>query len=297
MPILDKIVFIQNKKTSLGRKGCNIELLDDNSLSRVHAHFMLVDDKLLVQDAKSKYGTYLNGKTDDSDRLKPDNNVELKDGDRILFGKFSNEWNVCHVRHKTAISMLDQEDKQQLETILRNLKVKVSDVVDESCTHLTMPQQPNVSHKLLQALVMCVPIVTKNYWLRFQECMLKHETLPKCLDYVPYLKEEIFIAPGTVSLAINAERKKLFANKTFIFTSNTQMNVFQGIIESAGGKAISMTKSKVTMSQCSAKNAIVIQPKDTQSQTQNEAAKSQINGEVQSRMLIIFHEFIFKFYF
>lgn len=114
---------MKSGKTTIGRKGTQIELENDASLSRIHAYFTLDGEILKVQDAKSKYGTFLNGKKTDADKLLPEVEVELKDGDTVLFGKYDNEWTVHKLVYKTAISMLDKEKRDKLEKILAALKV------------------------------------------------------------------------------------------------------------------------------------------------------------------------------
>jgi nibrin len=273
------VVFVKSKKTTIGRKGSEIELENDQSLSRVHAYFILDGDVLKVQDAKSKYGTFLNRKRNDKDKLDPELQIVLKDGDSVLFGKFNNEWTVHELKFSTAISMLDQEKRDKLVKILKELKIPVANEFNATCTHLTMPMQTSVSHKLLQALTMCKPIVNPKFWVAFQEAYTNNQPLPKYIDFLPKVREEAFITPDSVSLALNEKRRTIFNGKTFIFMSNAQLETFEGIVSTAGGKCVTVSRAKVTMTQCCAKHSVVIQCKDDATQSMNDGTIGKIRGE------------------
>lgn len=276
--VLDKIIYIKNSKTSIGRKGTDIELNGDDSLSRTHAHFILTGDSLDVQDAKSKYGTFLKNIDLKEEKL-GDKPRTLKDGDCIRFGIFENEWIVHKLIQKTCISMLEPQKKEKLSDVLKSFGVQVSEKLDETCTHLTMPLNTDVSNKLLQALALCIPIVTPKFWVIFQESVVNNKPLPKYVDYMPKVKEENYVTPGTVTLAMNEQRKKLFAGKNFVFTSGSQMKLYQEVIQYAGGKVISLSQAKMTPKQLCAKNVIVVKAKETESQSQNQNVFNKINSK------------------
>jgi hypothetical protein len=175
--------------------------------------------------------------------------------------------------------MLDQEKREKLTKILKNLNIPLASNFDHTCTHLTMPMNTSVSHKLLQALTMCKPVVNPKFWVALQEAQVKNKLLPNYLDYLPRVREETFIDPDSVSLAMNEHRRNVFVGKTFIFMSTSQMDTFEEVIKNGGGKCVSVSKSKVTMAQCCAKNAVVIQCKDNATQSMNDETISKIRGE------------------
>lgn len=282
--ISEKVVFVSEGKTTIGRKGSQIELENDASLSRIHAHLILAGDVLKVQDAKSKYGTFLNDKKQDEDKLPPEQEFELNDGDTVKFGKFNNEWIVHKLKYKTVISMLDLPKREKLTGILNAVNVSIANEFDDTCTHLTMPTQTNVSLKLLQALTMCKPVVNPKFWVAFQEAMAKNQSLPKYINYLPKIREDAFIVPNTICLAMNENRRKVFNGKTFYFFSNSQMKTYEDIIGSGGGKCVAASKTKVTMTQWCAKNSVVVQLKDNASQTNNEETISKIRGDINSNI-------------
>jgi hypothetical protein len=277
--ILDRIIYIKTGKTSIGRKGCDIEL-NDQSLSRTHANLFLSDGVLKLEDVGSKYGTFINDKRSDEDRVQPNQLVELQNGDRVLFGRMENEWIVHYREQKTAFSMLPLERKAKLSPLLQSLNVKVSESFDSTCTHLTMPSQTDVSIKLIEALIACTSIVTPKYWNAVQISVANNQPLPKAIDFTPNVKEEGFVTSESISLAVNENRKKLFAGKTVVFTSSALLKVYEALILKAGGKAVSLSSGKMTTTQCCAKNTIVIHSRGTgNTQSQNESAITKLTGK------------------
>lgn len=279
--VSDKIHFLKKDKTSIGRVGCDIVLEGDASISRVHAHLMAKNDELLLQDAKSKYGTFV---TDTNSQQVGDQPIKLKNGDTIGFGKLQNNWIVQHIVHKTATSMLAHDTRAKIKKILDNLKVELAENFDSTCSHLTMNPQTMVSHKLLHALALCKPIVTPPFWIAYKESIEHDQALPKSFNFQPQIREDSLGSSNTFSLAPNEARKKLFAGKTFLFLSTSQMNDNVDVVRSAGGKVTSLTQVKVTVKECCAKNSIVVQAKAAETQSQNESHALKIKGKLSSNV-------------
>lgn len=59
-------------------------VLEDDSISRMHARFVKEDDRMFIMDLHSTNGTYVNGV-----RLEPDCKVEIQVGDQIGLGKLN----------------------------------------------------------------------------------------------------------------------------------------------------------------------------------------------------------------
>jgi pSer/pThr/pTyr-binding forkhead associated (FHA) protein len=73
------------KETLVGRIDSAHLLLDDQTVSRLHARFSLEKDRVLVEDLDSREGTWVNGVLVKSHLL--------ADGDQVAFG------DVCAVVH------------------------------------------------------------------------------------------------------------------------------------------------------------------------------------------------------
>lgn len=64
--------------------GCVDFALADDSVSRIHARFEKVDDRVMLVDMNSTNGTYRNGL-----RMQPQETVEIEPGDEIRFGNLN----------------------------------------------------------------------------------------------------------------------------------------------------------------------------------------------------------------
>lgn len=268
-------MFIKKSKTSLGRLKCDCLITGDDSLSRHHVTFLLTDEGLKLKDEKSKYGTFLNDDGTKSHRLN-DQPVALKDGDIILFGMFTSEWIVCQLEFKVALSMLNQREKSKTVKVLDEIKAQQVESFDETCSHLTMSPQTKISIKLLEALSLCTPVVTPNFWVAVQESIKNDKTLPNCNNFLPAVKEELCLTPDSVSLKMLPERKKIFTGKNFIFVASSQFREYQQIIKNAGGKCSSLSQNKLHMREFLAPNIILVRAElnsETQTQTQDAVKK------------------------
>lgn len=240
----------------VGRKK-DLDLQGDDSISRVHAQLNVNDGELFMSDQGSRYGTYLNDKLHQDEKLEANVSIKLNLNDRIRFGRFDNEWSVSEVKMKTLLSIIDDKRKCKLDKVLKLCHVSTVEEWDEDVTHLTMPpRQCTLTIKLLYALARGIPVVTSDYWVIVQQCIQNNVGFPKTSEYLPKLKNE-YINVDSVSLKINEDRKKLFTGKSFVFTSSKQMSVFENIIKAAGGKC-SRAKEIANASKLTAKGVICI---------------------------------------
>lgn len=191
--------------------------------------------------------------------------------------------------------MLDSVKKDKLSKILQPLgALQVVDNFDNTCTHLTVPQQTEISHKILQALASCKSIVTLSFWKALIESVHKNQALPEASNYLPNIRERAGVSSEAASLKVNPERKKLFFGKIFVFISNTQMEVYKEIITHARGtyKLVTGMQSK----SCCASNIIVIQPKSSSNtQSSNERTIMKVNCKFYKFTQQIKTNFIFQF--
>ena len=157
--------------------------------------------------------------------------------DRIMFGRFENEWVLSKLYFKTFTSLLSEEKKEKLLKMFQSIGFDVIDAWQQGSTHLTMASTTAVTVKLLQALAAGIPIVTVKFWMEVVKAIAKNEPLPDYTMHMPTLSEPFL---ESVSLDLNSKRKQLFAGMVFVFMSNTQMESFKDIIELAGGSCLGL---------------------------------------------------------
>jgi len=98
-------ITIEKSEFSVGRKGTDIVLSNDDSISRVHANFILDKNGLSIQD-KSKYGTRLKSINGQNEKL-DDKPKALQEGDHICFGILQNVW-VVHKEKSQEVASLSE---------------------------------------------------------------------------------------------------------------------------------------------------------------------------------------------
>ncbi len=78
-------ISLGNLPLVIGKKGEFADyVLEDETISRMHARFVREEDHILIIDLHSTNGTYVNGM-----RLEPDQKVEIHAGDQIGLGKLN----------------------------------------------------------------------------------------------------------------------------------------------------------------------------------------------------------------
>lgn len=81
-PIRVELKFSEKERLSVGRTKENDLIIDDQSISKIHAALVLSsDNQLLVADTGSTNGTYVNGQ-----RIAYGKGVSIKNGDKVNFG-------------------------------------------------------------------------------------------------------------------------------------------------------------------------------------------------------------------
>ncbi|CAH1723325.1 unnamed protein product [Aphis gossypii] len=234
------------KKTHLiGRSGfgADLEISDDTSISRSHAHLILVKKKfgskaklfLTLEDKKSKYGTFIN---DFDERIISDCPRVLKFGDKIRFGIMDSIWTVVKYPLIVCPSTLKSAEKEILRNLMAKIGGEVSRDWSENCSHLCM-NSVTVTEKVLLCLASAKSIVLLKYFIDLYEALSPDSLseIPFCVDYKPKLVESL-LNPSTLSLDVNNKRKKIFSGKTFICSTVNQFNRISKLVKLAGGEII-----------------------------------------------------------
>lgn len=123
----------------MGRSNCDVNLEDDQSISRVHAKLYLNNEGIEVEDVGSKYGVFVNRSIESCTPLGKSTRVRLKVGDVVRFGRLENVWRLAKTPIECGTSTLGQDTVPELRRLLSTLSGKLSGDFTEDCTHLVMP--------------------------------------------------------------------------------------------------------------------------------------------------------------
>lgn len=249
----------------VGREDVDFVLTQDRTISRVHASLLVLSDgRLAVKDEKSKYGVFVNAK-----QISKDKETNLKEADKVRFGRGTYDFVVCKHSFLCLTSTLKDTDRAALAGHLEKLGGQLESAIGTS-THLVMSQAA-VTVKLLQAMVKGIPIVTVKYFEALLSAASTNMAFPKPDDFLPDL-EERYILDQNVSFATSVQRQSLFENKTFYFFSKRQYECYKLLIESAKGKCFCLSNKTVSKQKLVAPDAIVVQYEKDSSQTQSTSA-------------------------
>ncbi|XP_044015306.1 nibrin [Aphidius gifuensis] len=261
-------------KFKIGRKGTDIILENDGSISRMHAFIEVKkqDDNstktiCLLTDVGSRYGTQIIG--DNTIKLEANKPQELKHNDTIQFGLDQYFFQVEYLPFVVLTSGLSKDDKIQLMEILDKVGGTICNQWTSQCTHLTV-SEAKMTQKLASCLAAGVPIVTIKFWQAVKTSEEQGKPLPNISDYCPELDDQL-LRPDNVNLLPLSQRKNVFNNLLFIFFLKRQYNIYKEMITLAGGEAIWFNDREISKDELSNKNTILIQ--FDQSDSQNEDYK------------------------
>lgn len=179
----------------------------------------------------------MNKELSSTERIQANTPVEVKKGDTICFGICQNEWVVGKSTLNTVVTCFTQSQKIDLSTVFEKLHVKMQDAFTSSTTHLTIDVL-SVTVKVLHAIMENIPIVSTKFWLQFFENLKTCKFLPNPEDFKPRIDNDFL-----KTINYEADRKKIFAGKMFVFLNKAQKENYVKLIELGGGKAKELTKT------------------------------------------------------
>lgn len=236
------------KKYTVGRvQTSDLILSEDVSVSRDHAVIHRSSSGVRIEDNSSKYGTFINTGIDTNRGIESKTPVELQVGNIVRFGRMENIFRLEKIPLNVCTSTMSPEDIEKLRKQLKLIDGELHQEWSTQCTHLVMPNV-TVTIKVLQSLAYGVPIVSPDYFDKYNESVEKHATdLPDVKGFVPRITEPYIIKePGIME--VHLDRQRLFKNKTFVFMTEKHMLKFDSIIQLAGGKAVNLEKDQVKRS-------------------------------------------------
>ncbi|KAJ9581977.1 hypothetical protein L9F63_003667 [Diploptera punctata] len=268
--------LLTGKEHVVGRKGGDLVLADDQSVSRKHAVIAVQYDVtslgnpdirpvVILTDCSSKYGIFVNDGIERKVKMSNGSNKVLNEGDIIRFGL---QWNVWKLEYKPLVvttSTLTPVEKKKLKEQIVKLGGNLVSNWQDSVTHVTMSSL-TLTVKVVCALAKGIHIVTPQFWEQYITAISSNEPVPDGKNFIPPLAETT-LNVNEVSFDVNENRKNLFVGKKFIFFSDHQHKNYSCMINAAGGKACRVNESEVEIENLVHPEVIVMQysfPKQSQ---------------------------------
>ncbi|KAH1024691.1 hypothetical protein HUJ05_004142 [Dendroctonus ponderosae] len=243
----DSITLPEEKDYVLGRKNCDILILNDQSISREHARLRVKDGSVTLEDSKSRYQTLYNGS-----KLEPFVPVNLKHMDLIHFGILQSKFRFECPTFIVSASGLSTDTKTILKQHLKVCNSKYMDKWSSVCTHLVV-EKLTLTVKVLHALVQGKPIVTLDYWADYAKAIKNSRPAPDLSKYrKPPVAEHLF--SSDFECTYDERRKSLFENKMFVFLKASTKKQLEDVIKSCGkfgGSCFSWDEEPKTVSDIS----------------------------------------------
>ncbi|CAG7645023.1 unnamed protein product [Allacma fusca] len=238
--------FLVGKKYTVGRRAGDLAFPEDQSISRNHAEIEVdfpranVEDPSLlptlnVMDIGSKFGSFFNIEGQDSAELVEMNMrepVSLVHGNTVRFGRQWNEFRVEYTPLVAVASSLSNEDKKEVKEIVWKLGGHFESNWSTKANFVVM-SEVTLTIKAVCGLLAGNYIVTPQYFKDLLRSIESNQPAPEPREYEPRFVESI---PETgVNLQLNPARKKLFAGKTFVFSTSQQAKRLSVAVTAGGG--------------------------------------------------------------
>lgn len=253
-----------NKTITTGRKDADIVISGDTSVSREHATILIsisASDvtklnsfgKIVLTDV-SKFGTYI---VRQRQKSKVEQNMELRDGDLIEFGRQGSIFKLVHEHFNIAVSMVDDTVKSRLLEALVTIGGTMLQGWHHGVDYLVV-KSIKLNLKVVNALVTPCHIVSCEFvlnirdqvWNGFDQVVFEPE------KYLPKFAEPS-LSPQNCNFHVDLRRKKLFSDVTFVFLTEKQRETMGSIIIAGGGQVIQLTDD-VGLANVSVKNTCFV---------------------------------------
>eukprot|EP00762_Andalucia_godoyi_P004159 ANDGO_06310.mRNA.1 Nijmegen breakage syndrome 1 protein len=237
----------------IGRRGCDILLSQDKSISRKHAQLVVglippdhISDfsfrpQISLRDT-SKYGSFIVTGPNEQ-KLVTNEEMELVHDSTIRFGLLSTTMKVRYIPYVLCPSLIS--NRKTLGALAENASVIGAHVHYGSnwvaeCTHLVM-ESVEITPKLIVALLSGCPVV-KPSWVEAVRLLERPDVvMPDPAMFIPEWGDaaRAFLEPyaSSVSLLPNPMRSSLFRQKRFVFLNPKQAEKYRDFISRADGTA------------------------------------------------------------
>ena len=231
--------LLPDMEYSVGRIGCDITTIREQSISKKHA-VVIVDQRTLSVKDMSSFGTFVNGN-------KVHKSVhEIKDGHQIIFGLRGDLSGTYTLRWRPVVLCCSQMVPSQLlpvRTSIISSHITLLDVWDVSVTHLVVGEL-RTTQKVVCALAKGVPIVGVSWVKCLIEAINKLTPIPLPSDHLPALATACELSDVTLFHS-NLKRGKLFEGKRFYFLDSLEFQQLSDPISYCGGTSTLIDVSDV----------------------------------------------------
>lgn len=228
----------------MGRKGCDIIVQTDTSISRNHADVII--DKMASVDQssscvrvvdKSKYGTFISKGSGSKVQLVKNKDAVLNEGDSVTFGTSNATFRLCNVPLSIFIhTSKDTQLDPSLQAICSSIGALSSYDWNRECTHVLVEDSSSITIDLIEAVLAKKSIVLVDWFKVLGEKSIRAE-FPSCIPYTPTLTLE-----GTsIRIVDPTVRDRCLEGFTFVLGSSCKYRFrekFQSLLEVVGAKFI-----------------------------------------------------------
>ncbi|XP_066139619.1 nibrin isoform X1 [Euwallacea fornicatus] len=226
-----EIIYLPDKgECTIGRKNCDILILDDKSISREHAKLKIKVNQVTLQDCNSRYLTYHKGV-----EIAPNVEIRLNHMDLIQFGCQNSKFHFESYAIVASSSALNIEKRNKLKEALDKCRGKYVDKWSDKCTHLVV-EKLILTIKVLQALVDEKHIVSQDYFYDYAKSISEKGKIPDINEYnKPPVGEQMLRG---FQNKFDTRRRTLFQHKVFVFLDPDSKKQIEELIKSCGGTSI-----------------------------------------------------------
>ncbi|XP_066247418.1 nibrin [Euwallacea similis] len=226
-----EIIYLPDRgECTVGRKDCDILILDDKSISRQHAKLKIRGDQVTLQDCNSRYHTHHKGI-----EIAPNVEIRLNHMDLIQFGCQKSKFQFESYTIIASSSALNIEKRNKLKEALSKCEGKYVDKWSNKCTHLVV-EKLILTIKVLQALVDEKHIVSQDYFYDYAKSISEKGRIPDINEYnKPPVGEQLLRG---FQNKFDTRRRTLFQHKVFVFLDPDSKKQIEELIKSCGGTSI-----------------------------------------------------------
>ncbi|RAL46428.1 hypothetical protein DM860_004707 [Cuscuta australis] len=288
--------YFSNKGTyKVGRKGCDIIVNKDKTVSRIHAE-IVIDEMIYLEKVKkhsdvaskvrirdcSKYGTFIGNKLTSKVKVHefPSKETTLNDGDLVSFGTGSAVYRFSFVPLVFFICSPDKSRASQL--ITKNISAIGAGITrnwSATCSHVLVEDSNPLKEGLVDAIVAKKPFV-KSSWVELIAGNSVLADIPSCNSHAPTLMFD----GAPVKVVTPEIRENCLKIYNFILESIDMYKLkekLQSLLEASGAKVSSIEtfcpNSQGMEEEGNKKTVLVIPVKPTSSQYSHDPSLSRVN--------------------